>query len=279
MNLYRRSGKPMPTKLRETVARLLTDLYPIAAPLALPPKPEAALACTVCYSDFDEDTQAVSLTNCQHSSVCSDCFGQFLKVRIKDEEVLPWIPCPTPDCGLPVHPKDLTSSTVSTLELYLFSCSLMRKTLARNKNWVNCSTDKCEFGFLLRGKETKMQAKCPVCHKSQTVAKVDPDADVQKMIAEGVIRKCPKCEHPALKDFGMCNIMECGKCGIWWNWRTRETGKTSRELKDRARARGTLWEPGELVYQQRLQQTDPAKFRELLEKNGIKYDPSYMRGT
>jgi len=118
-----------------------------------------------------------------------------------------------------------------------------------------------------------------VCHKSQTVVKVDPDADVQKMIAEGVIRKCPKCEHPAIKDFGMCNIMECGKCGIWWNWRTRETGKTSRELKDRARSRGTLWEPGELSFQQRLQQENPAAFKDLLEKNGIKFDPNYHRGS
>jgi len=278
-HLFRRSSKPMPTKYRETVSRLLMDIYPIAAPQELPPKPVTTSSCTVCYGDFDDETQAVSLTNCQHSSTCQGCLTTFIQVRIKDGEVLPWIPCPTPDCGIPIHPKDLTSIGVSTLELYQMCCTLMRKTLAQNKNWVNCSTEKCDFGFMLKGKETKMQAKCPVCKKSQTVAKVDPDADVQKLLAEGVIRKCPKCEHPAMKDYGMCNIMECGKCGIWWNWKTRETGKTSRELKDRARARGTLWEPGELAFQQGLQHTNPAKFKELLEKNGIKFDPNYHRGS
>lgn len=33
------------------------------------------------------------------------------------------------------------------------------------------------------------------------------------------------------------------------------------------------WEPGELRYQQNLQRKDPAAFKALLERNGIKYDP------
>jgi hypothetical protein len=39
-----------------------------------------------------------------------------------------------------------------------------------------------------------------------------------------------------------CNIMQCRNCDIFWNWRTRETGRSSRELKELARQRGTLWE-------------------------------------
>jgi len=81
-----------------------------------------------------------------------------------------------------------------------------------------------------------------------------------------------------MKDFGMCNIIECSKCGIWWNWRTRESGKTSKALKDKARSMGTLWEPGELAWQQKLQRENPQAFKELLEKNGIKFDPNYVRG-
>ena len=63
------------------------------------------------------------------------------------------------------------------------------------------------------------------------------------------------------------------------NWASRETGRSSSELKNRARSRGTLWEPGELAFQQGLQQSDPAEFKALLERNGMQYDPNYRRGT
>jgi len=81
-----------------------------------------------------------------------------------------------------------------------------------------------------------------------------------------------------LKEYGVCNVIECAKCGIWWNWRTRETGRTSRELKDRARSHGTLWEAGELEFQQKLERSNHAAFVGLLERNGIKWDPNYHRG-
>ncbi len=61
--------------------------------------------------------------------------------------------------------------------------------------------------------------------------------------------------------------------------RSRETGRTSRELKDRARSNGTLWEAGELQFQQRLERTNLPEFIKLLERNGVKYDPSYSRGS
>ena len=65
---------------------------------------------------------------------------------------------------------------------------------------------------------------------------------------------------------------------MWWNWRTRETGKSGSELKQRARSMGTLWEAGELHYQMALEQSDPAAFKALLERNGMEYDPNYRRG-
>lgn len=82
-----------------------------------------------------------------------------------------------------------------------------------------------------------------------------------------------------MKDKGMCNVMHCGKCGIYWNWKTRETGTSSSQLKNKARRNGTLWEPGELRYQQELQRNNLPEFKKLLERNGIKYDPNYVRGT
>ena len=115
------------------------------------------------------------------------------------------------------------------------------------------------------------------------------------MIEAGQLRECPTCRHLTLKEKGLCNVIECAKCGIWWNWRTREQGHNGKDLKQRARRNGTLWEPGtkmnnifelrtffmflgELWYQQNLERTNPAEFRALLERNGIKYDPNYIRG-
>ena len=42
---------------------------------------------------------------------------------------------------------------------------------------------------------------------------------------------------------------------------------------------GTLWMPGELAFQQNLQQKDPKAFKALLERNGMEYNPNYQRGT
>ena len=82
-----------------------------------------------------------------------------------------------------------------------------------------------------------------------------------------------------MKEYGVCNVIECQQCSIVWNWRNRQTGRTTTELKQKARARGTLWEPGELQYQSNLQRTNKAEFVKLLERNGVKYDPHYRRGT
>lgn len=49
-------------------------------------------------------------------------------------------------------------------------------------------------------------------------------------------------------------------------------------MKDRARARGTMWEEGELAYQLRLQREDPEAFKALLARNGIEYKANYVRG-
>jgi len=122
---------------------------------------------------------------------------------------------------------------------------------------------------------------CSVCNKEQMVQRKPEELDdeFKKMIKDGTLRPCPKCNHMTMKEYGVCNVIECVKCAIWWNWRTLETGSTSQELKHRARSAGTLWEAGELAYQQKLERTDVKKFKDLLARNGMKYDPNYNRGT
>ncbi len=114
------------------------------------------------------------------------------------------------------------------------------------------------------------------------------------MIQSGQLRECPSCRHLTMKEKGLCNVIECAKCGIWWNWKTKEQGHNGKDLKQRARMNGSLWEPGkflqnfilslivlfsgELQYQQQLERNNPKEFKALLERNGVKYDPNYVRG-
>ena len=67
------------------------------------------------------------------------------------------------------------------------------------------------------------------------------------MVQTGQLRECPTCHLLTMKEKGLCNVIECTKCGIWWNWRTREQGHSEKDLKQRARMSGTLWEPGKLT--------------------------------
>ena len=128
-------------------------------------------------------------------------------------------------------------------------------------------------------KTKKKRLKCTACGNTHNITKssiIDPDLEL--LFKSGEMRKCPSCEWPTMKDKGMCNIMHCARCGIYWNWRTFETANNSKELKNRARNNATLWEPGELQYQANLQRTNLPEFIKLLERNGIKYDPNYIRG-
>ena len=184
------------------------------------------------------------------------------------------------------------------------------KHIRRNSNWVDCQTKNCNYGWLWSdiengktnincksknkyknkngfknenynyNKKKQYQMKCKACNKTQIICKTNNiDNDFSSLLKSGEMRKCPKCEWPTMKDYGLCNIMHCGHCSIYWNWRTKEIANNSKELKYRARSNGTMWEPGELAYQSRLQRDNLPEFIKLLQRNGIKYDPNYRRGS
>lgn len=239
-------------------------------------KPRKLTECQIC---FEDKTTAIDGCGCMVS--CIKCLGIYLESRVKSKEVLPWLPCPGDTC---THPVPVTT-IMKTLEPQLiaeFAIEYLSKMLARSQAWVPCSS--CPGGFFFPGDPSKTAAckkKCPCCGKRQTVSKnVETDKGLEEMLKSGVLRRCPQkgCRFPQMKDVGLCNIMHCGKCKSWWNWRTREVGQSMGELKRKARRQGSLWEPGELAYQRRLEQTDPAAFKRLLERNGMKYDPNYIRG-
>ena len=188
------------------------------------------------------------------------------------------------------HPTLLPLATLAELPLIF-----LRKLLVRNPEWVPCTNTgggglfgrggggaPCPYGFLVNAQNENKRVKCPLCARAQKVVRVAaaPDPALDAMVADGTMRPCPKCRFLTLKEFGVCNVIQCQQCAIWWNWSSpHETGRSAKELKARARRSGSLWGAGELSFQQTLQQTDPAAFKALLERNGIAYDPNYQRGT
>ncbi|UJR29156.1 hypothetical protein I4U23_010370 [Adineta vaga] len=235
--------------------------------------------CQICYV---EDVPMVTMKNCGHRVLCTNCFHQYLTTRIDGGDILPWIPCPAESCSVLCHADNIAQDGRLTYsELLTFITKFMLKKLSRNENFITCIH--CQKGgFLQMGPSKKQTVICQICNKRQVIEKGfegDLDDDFKEMIKSGQLRECPTCRHWTLKEKGLCNIIECSKCGIWWNWNTREQGHNGSDLKQRARMNGTLWEPGELRYQQELERDNPEEFKALLERNGIKYNPNYVRGS
>ncbi|ETO07901.1 hypothetical protein RFI_29491 [Reticulomyxa filosa] len=182
--------------------------------------------------------------HCNHAMICEDCFKHYLKSKVKDEDVLPWLCCPFPNCFQPIF-SHLLFETLDREELCKFAKSFLLKHLARNPNWIKCqNTKECRYGFVvLQSKEDEKKRHCACCGFAQTVSRnpIKSDQGFQELLKSGVLRLCPKCQFPTMKDKGLCNILQCGQCGIWWNWNNYEFGTSMRDLKNKARAQGTLW--------------------------------------
>jgi hypothetical protein len=154
------------------------------------------------------------------------------------------------------------------------------------------SSPACPFGFVLApawtaaGKAKDKLKKCDHCgelqivvNKSAHMAAVAHDPGMQAMLDAGTLRPCPQCDALNMKDYGLCNVLQCHTCQIWWNWESRATGKSAQALKDLARRTGTMWLPGELQYNTTLQRTNLPAFIDLLKRNGVEYDPNFVRGA
>ena len=67
-----------------------------------------------------------------------------------------------------------------------------------------------------------------------------------------------------------CNSIQCAGCEVWFNWATLRTSSS----KAGTLSVGPAWQPGEREYQMSLPEKEK---KELLERNGIEYDPNYVR--
>merc|ERR550532_3803290 len=244
---------------------------------------KALTFCQILLEDFDDgEHQKMEMTGgCQHAMCCKSCLKMYCENQIEDgEDIVPWIVCPAENCTAPIPLEVLKKANLSNKHLFDFVTTVLGKKLLRNDNWIECCNEKCRYGFMeYNSFKGKKEVTCEVCYTEQKITRESgADEGFYEMVKAGTIRMCPLCQHPTMKDKGMCNVLQCGKCSIWWNWQSKEYSKRAGELKAKARQTGTLWMPGELAYQQNLERTDIEAFKKLLARNGIKYDPNYRRG-
>ena len=250
--------------------------------------PTIAAECAVCMSDFGGVADAFTVSGCRHRVLCAACTSMYLKQKIGDADIFPWISCPAGDCDNRLSSEDIfagldggdATSAEAITSAKKLAATYLQKWIVRYPEWTECNATDCNFGFMVSNQTEGKKLRCGVCNKRQTVKRKSEEQDegLKKMIADGTLRPCPKCKLLTMKEYGVCNVISCQQCSVVWHWRTRETARTSKELKLKARRSGTLWEPGELAYQQTLQRTNKAEFIKLLERNGVRYDPNYRRG-
>jgi len=267
-------------RLHDILARLYQgmDVKPTGVPDTK--QKESYGECQSCYDELTDENR-IRLSACGHESHCRACVAGHCKAKISGDQVMPWLRCPHFRCNLPMTAADLRSCDLllDTAEWALCVATLLRCRLARNEHFRVCPTSKCLYGFLILQDARAEQHTCPVCRAKHSIKLSDLAPEFKQMIADGTMRPCPTCKQLTTKEVGICNAINCVKCGAWWNWSDRSTAKDEASLKAQARANGTLWEKGELQYQQALQKKDPQAFKQLLERNGIKFDPNYQRGT
>ena len=188
------------------------------------------VVCEVCYETIvpiavdsrDEAKRgdaelALTMPVCGHNHVCNSCMGGYLTSRISSNDVAAWLPCPHPDCAQPVPPSVLTyPGLLPPSTLLLLLQSFLLKSLARSTAFIPCTTSLCPYAFLSVG-AAAVKLTCPLCSQQQTVqrGKVEElDASFKQMIKEGTLRGCPACSHYTMKEKGICNVLECAKCGV-----------------------------------------------------------------
>jgi hypothetical protein len=115
--------------------------------------------------------------------MCADDFNLYISYRVRDGDILPWIPCPAESCSVPCHAQNITEDgRLTYAELLSFLSTFMLKKLSRNENFITCSH--CgKGGFLQMGPAKKQKVRCPICNEKQTIEKgADGDLDISKYI-------------------------------------------------------------------------------------------------
>mmetsp|Transcript_63296 Transcript_63296/g.173995 ORF Transcript_63296/g.173995 Transcript_63296/m.173995 type:complete len:120 (+) Transcript_63296:232-591(+) len=107
------------------------------------------------------------------------------------------------------------------LDVAAMAFEQLAKNLVRLPDWSPCTqTSGCTGGVLVNSANENQRVKCLGCGVKMVAKrkKEEQDPEIAEMIRERKIRPCPKCHNMTMKEYGICNVINCDQCGIWWNW-------------------------------------------------------------
>lgn len=98
-----------------------------------------------------------------HANICKQCCGNWIRAKISEENVIPFVRCPAEDCDCPIPAFVYMDEglKLKTSDLYKMVSVYCEKQLARNSNWVSCcNTKSCKYGVLLKLNENEKEIEC-----------------------------------------------------------------------------------------------------------------------
>ena len=160
----------------------------------------SASACAVCMEDFlpaEGGVAAFTSHGCGHRVLCTTCMQMYLKQKIDDSEIFPWISCPAAGCDMRLSADHIFSGLGRDLSAAKkLAKSYLQKWIVRYPEWSECAGADCSFGFMVSNSMEGKRLHCGVCNKRQTVKRKveERDEGLMKMIQDGTLRPCPKCD-------------------------------------------------------------------------------------
>ena len=185
--------------------------------------------CQCCFMEFDDDSKRV-IMKC-HNNFCEDCVRRWISIKVRDNEVKPYIQCLSDKCHEPLS-YDILNKYMDTSSKEKFIKYFSYKTLIKYQFFKQCKTYNCQEGVLFdptSGREITDKTKCcNQCNETHDYSyKNEASTEAfKKLIEDNIIRLCPSCSAPTTKDRLSCNVITCSNCLIFWNWETRKTGAT-----------------------------------------------------
>ena len=197
--------------------------------------------CQCCFMDFDIDCPRV-IGSC-HSQFCEECVKQWIAIKVRDDEVKPYIKCLAEGCHNPLS-MEVIKKYMKDEAKHRFIKYFSFKTLLKYTFFKQCKTHDCMYGCVfnpnrpsrdgVQREVTKKKVCCIDCKKDYEYEYKDAlyDKEIQDMIKSGMIRLCPSCGVPSTKDRKSCNVITCVNCKIYWNWESKKTGPNYGSVTD-----------------------------------------------
>lgn len=225
-----REAKRLLSNLRDVMEDSLKSLYDVEINMFMAPirlNTDIKDVCQCCFMEFDEDCGRVDL-KC-HRNFCEDCVRRWIMIKVRDNEVKPYIQCLSDKCHHPL-PYEILNKLMDKGSKDKFIKYFSYKTLIKYQFFKQCKTYNCQEGVLFNpntskehNSKTKHCNKCNETHeyifKSNLISE-----EFKELIKKNIIRLCPSCSAPSTKDRQSCNVITCVNCSIYWNWETRVTG-------------------------------------------------------